>query len=151
MPNTHDAQKARNSSVQIGEALDTALEDAPLFAAYLYEHKVQCGRPTCKCATTSFRHPMWCVSFTEDGQSRTRVVPLEQVSAIREMTDAYRRFRRARSQLRTRCEELLAAVDAFGERQCRRGRTRYDKLNPTRRRGRKAPRKSSVSSKPKRK
>ena len=151
MPNTDHAQKARNVAVEIRESMEAALEEAPLFQGYLYEHKVQCGRATCKCATTAFRHPMWCVPFTEDGRSRTRVVPLEQLSAIREMTDAYRRFRHARAQLRKQCDALVAAVDAWGERQSRKGETRYHKLNPTRQRGRKGPRKPSVSSKPKRK
>ena len=105
----------------------------PQAAAYLYEHKVRCGRAACRCATTAFRHRMWCVSFTEDGRSRTRVVPEEQWAQIHDMTQAYRRFRGARSQLKRLCDQLMAAVDAFGERQCGQGKASYERLRARRR------------------
>lgn len=146
MARTENAKNTpRDTYARIGEKLNAAVEDTPLFSAYLYEHKVQCGRPTCKCANTSFRHPMWCVSFTENGRSRTRVVPIEQLSEVRDMTDAYRRFRQARSEIQKLCGELMAALDAFGERHCQEGKARYDRLRTAQ--TRKRARKSSTSRK----
>ena len=44
--------------------LDTA---DTLLDAYLYRARIKCGKPTCKCMTSNYRHESDCLSFTENG------------------------------------------------------------------------------------
>jgi len=109
--------------------VETALDRAPQFAASLYEHKIKCGKPQCKCAKSKpYRHPMWCVSFLDQGRSKTRVVPPAQRAGVEDLTRAYRRSRDARRQIQHAAQELLDAVDALGQAQCLQGYKRYTRL-----------------------
>jgi hypothetical protein len=113
---------------KIGALLAALLRRSPVFAASLYEQKVQCGKPSCKCARSDYRHRMWCVSFLEDGKSRTRVVSPPAREGVEKMTRDYRRFRQARRQIKKLCQELVAAIDAVGNARSRGGKKEYDRL-----------------------
>jgi hypothetical protein len=64
--------------------------EEPVLDAYLYVSRVRCGRRTCKCMQSSYRHEKWCLSFTEDGRSRTLTVPEAWLGRIASATRAYR-------------------------------------------------------------
>ena len=113
---------------RIGSLLGSVLARSPVFAASLYEHRSQCGRPLCKCAKGPYRHRLWCVSFVEEGRSRTRVVPKAIRPEVEKLTGDYRRFRQARRELGELVEELLAKVDAVGKARCEEGTKRYVRL-----------------------
>ena len=113
---------------QVGELFETLLGRSPLFAASLYEHRSRCGKPLCKCAKGPYRHCSWCLSFIEDGRSRTRVVPRGLRPAVERLTGDYRRFRQARRELRRLVGELGAAVEAVGRARCEAGWRRYARL-----------------------
>ena len=122
-------QKIRTLCPQIDAQIQIALDRSPLFAASLYEHKIKCGKPQCKCATIpSYRHHMWCVSFADQGRSRTRVVPQSDRPAVQDLTQAYRRFRQARRKIKDLSQQLLQAVDALGQARCQDGHKRYTRL-----------------------
>ena len=54
---------------QVSETDRIALDRRPLFAASLYEHKIKYDKPQCKCAdVASHRHPMWRLSFSDQGR-----------------------------------------------------------------------------------
>ena len=101
---------------------------SPLFPGSLYEQKSQCGKPACKCARGPYRHRQWCLSFLEEGRSRTRVVPPALRPAVAELTARYREVRRARRRLARLLAELLRKADALAEVRCREGRRRYARL-----------------------
>jgi len=82
-----DLQRAAR---QLRRRADT---NTPLLDAYLYMSRVRCGRPTCKCMRTDYRHSKWCLSFVEDGRSRTLTVPDAWLARIAKATDAYREAR----------------------------------------------------------
>jgi len=42
---------------------------------------------------SDYRHEAWCLSFTEDGRSRTLTVPQEWLRRVAEATDTYREAR----------------------------------------------------------
>jgi hypothetical protein len=67
--------------------------DEPLLDAYLYVSRVRCGRATCKCMQTGYRHEKWCLSFMENGRSRTLTVPDGWLERIAAATRAYRETR----------------------------------------------------------
>ena len=84
-----------------------------LLDAYLYVSHVRCGRAACKCMRTDYRHEKWCISFKENGRSRTLTVPQEWLPRIATATNAYRE---ARALSREFGAGLQAAADAVNER-----------------------------------
>ncbi len=121
-------QEVRRLVEEVGALAETFLGRSPLFPGSLYEQKSQCGKHACKCARGPYRHRQWCLSFLEEGRSRTRVVPPALRSAVAELAGRYREVRRARRRLAGLLAELLAQVDARGEARCREGRRRYARL-----------------------
>ena len=59
-------------------------------------------------------------------------MPEEQFAQAQDMAQAYRRFRRTRPQPKSLCDQLMAAVDAFGERQCAQRKACYECLRARR-------------------
>ena len=122
-------QRINTLYAQLGAHVETVLDRAPQFAASLYEHKIKCGKAQCKCAKIkAYRHHMWCVSFLDQGQSKTRVVPPDQRAGVEDLTRAYGRSRDARRQIQQLAHQLLDAVDALGQAQCHQGYKRYTRL-----------------------
>lgn len=122
-------QRIRTLYQQLAQPLDVVLDRQPQFAASLYEHKIKCGKPQCKCAKSkAYRHHMWCVSFLDQGRSKTRVVPPEQRARVRALTEAYRRSRDARREIKQLMQQLLDAADALGQAQRQQGYQRYQRL-----------------------
>ena len=114
---------------QLGQALEVVLDRQPLFAASLYEHKIKCGKPHCKCAKSkAYRHHMWCVSFVDQGRSKTRVVPESDRAAVQDLTQAYRRVRQARRDIQQLTQQLLETADALAQAQCQTGYRRYTRI-----------------------
>jgi formate-dependent nitrite reductase cytochrome c552 subunit len=62
---------------------------------------------------SDYRHEAWCLSFTEDGRSRTLTVPQEWLGRVAKATDAYRE---ARSRLRRVEAAARVASEALEER-----------------------------------
>jgi hypothetical protein len=89
-------QEARALYEELGGLLDTLLGRSPLLPGSLYEQKGRCGKPQCKCAQGPYRHRLWCLSFVEDGRSRTRTVPAAVRPTVAGLTAEYRRVRQAR-------------------------------------------------------
>lgn len=105
-----------------------ALDRSPLFPASLYQLKSRCGKPQCKCANTSYRHEQCCVSYVEDGASRTRTVAPDLRPEVWKMTEDYRRFRKAERDIRKALDDLTAELETIREARCEAGRRRYQHL-----------------------
>ena len=121
-------RRARAPHEEIGTLLETLLARSPLFAASLYEHKSRCGKPACRCAKGPYRHRLRCLSFLEEGRSRTRVVPKSMRRAVERLTADYRSVRRARRSLQRVLKELLAAADVVTAARAEEGKSRYARL-----------------------
>jgi len=113
---------------RLGKRIEVVHGRSALFAGSLYLHKTRCGKPDCKCADTDYRHESWCVSFIQGDASRTRVIPKGYKTEVEKMTRQYHRYRRARREMREIFEELMAQVDALGEKRCQDGSERFEKL-----------------------
>jgi len=107
---------------------EVALGRSPLFPASLYPLKSRCGKPQCKCANTSYRHEQCCVSYVEDGASRTRTVAPDLRPEVRKMTEDYRRFRKAEHDIRKALGALTAEWQRVRDARCEAGRRRYERL-----------------------
>jgi len=121
-------QEVRRLVEEVGILAEAVLDRSPLFPGSLYEQKSQCGKPACKCARGPYRHRQWCVSFLEEGRSRTRVVPPAVRPAVAGLTGRYREVRRVRRRLAGLLADLLRKADALAEGRCREGRRRYARL-----------------------
>jgi hypothetical protein len=121
-------RRARALHEDIGALLETLLARSPLFPASLYEHKSRCGKPTCRCAKGPYRHRLWCLSFVEEGRSRTRVVPKSMRRAVERLTADYRSVRRTRRTFQRLLKGLLAAVDVITAARAGEGNRRYARL-----------------------
>ena len=121
-------QEVRRLVEEVAALAEAFLGRSALFPGSLYEQKSRCGKPACKCARGPYRHRQWCLSFLEEGRSRTRVVPPALRPAVAELTARYREVRRARRRLAGLLTELLGKADALAEGRCREGRQRYARL-----------------------
>jgi len=115
---------------RIGEEMNAGLGRSSLFAGSVYTHKVRCGKPGCRCAQGDERHEMICVSYVEDGHSRTRVVPENVRVELVEMTEAYRECRKAQRQMKELFDQLLAGLHELVEERCAKGKQRFARLTP---------------------
>jgi hypothetical protein len=113
---------------EVAVLAEAFLDRSALFPGSLYEQKSRCGKPACKCARGPYRHRQWCLSFLEEGRSRTRVVPPALRPAVAELAARYREVRRARRRLAGLLADLLRKADALAEVRCREGRRRYARL-----------------------
>ena len=120
--------EVRRLVAEVAALAEAFLGRSALFPGSLYEQKSRCGKPACKCARGPYRHRQWCLSFLEEGRSRTRVVPPALRPAVAELTARYREVRRARRRLAGLLADILAKADALGEVRCREGRRRYARL-----------------------
>jgi hypothetical protein len=60
---------------------------------------------------SDYRHENCCLSFCEDGKSRTRTVPEDLLQSIHEQTAAYRTAKARRREITRSAKELLKSVD----------------------------------------
>ncbi len=95
--------------------LESLLEDVQkgtaLLDAYLYESRIRCGRPNCRCMSSEYRHSRWCLSYLQSGKSHTRTVREEALPEVRALCEHYRVLRNRRKQLLARVEQIVAALD----------------------------------------
>lgn len=59
----------------------------------------KCGRPNCWCYKKG-GHLFRRITWSENGRSRTKAIPEEDISWIQELTGNYREFQRKRRQIR---------------------------------------------------
>ena len=72
---------------------------------------VRCGKPNCWCHhEEGGGHPFRRITWTENGVSKTKAIPKEDIQWIKEVTNSYRKFRKMRRKLKKLeavCKELL--------------------------------------------
>ena len=78
--------------------------------------------------TSDYRHEAWCLSYSQDGKSRTRTVPLELLAVLRQMTLDYRQVRQARKKVEQLHKTLLKLLDSTTKQELIAGRRLYKQL-----------------------
>ena len=114
--------------VEVESLLEDVREATPLLDAYLYESRIRCGRPSCRCMSSEHRHSRWCLSYLESGKSRTRTVRKEAFPEVRALCERYRVLRSRRKQLLARVEEVVTALDRHIDVRAAAGRDRFERL-----------------------
>lgn len=77
---------------------------------YVETHR-KCGKVNCWCAKDSKGHPSCQISWSKDGKSRSKAIPKEDTTWIKEMTKNYQKWRSLRANLRKIEKELLEIID----------------------------------------
>lgn len=91
------------------------LSSHPLVKGTVYTLRRKCSKPSCRCARGE-RHATVVLTASIGGKTRLWTIPQERIEEIRERTEHYRRFRKARAAFLKRCSqrqaETLRLLDA---------------------------------------
>jgi hypothetical protein len=87
---------------------------SPLWKGNVYVMHRRCGRPNCRCVEGELHR---AVVLSDRSGNRPRTIPLndKNVDEFRRMTEAYSRFRYARSRVIKIAKRIVQIVDALGE------------------------------------
>jgi len=103
-------------------------QGGPLLDAYLYQTHIRCGKSTCRCMSSDYRHRLWCLSYVTDHRSHTRTIPAGTVPEVRALCEQYRRLRTYRKRMLSLAEEVATAVDQHVEQHATEGWQRFEAL-----------------------
>ena len=112
---------------QIQELLETFLAREPLLPGSLYTLRRRCGKPTCHCAQGEL-HASTVLSYRGQGRPQNISPAPEHIPAVRQLTDEYRRFRQARTQLLRLQRQLLTLIDRLEAARVQAGQQRFEQL-----------------------
>ena len=70
----------------------------PMVKGSLYQMQRKCGKPNCRCAEGQ-PHGSMVLSWSEGGRTRLLSVPEKRLDELRQQTEQYQRFRKARARL----------------------------------------------------
>ncbi len=119
----------RDLQQQLSTTLETFLGREPLLPGSVYTLRRRCGKPTCRCARGEL-HASTVLAYRGQGGPRNLIPAAEQVPALRELTDAYRRFRQGRTQLLRLVRQILTQIDRIEAVRVEEGGRRFQKLRP---------------------
>jgi hypothetical protein len=81
-----------------------------LIKGNVYELARKCGKPNCLC-TRGELHRSMVLTWSEEGKSRLRSIPLGRVDEVKKKSEEYLRLRRARARVTEIGREILALMD----------------------------------------
>lgn len=86
---------------KIADTISRLSEDIPMLPGCFGVVSVKCGKDYCWCATSDKGHLYHRITWTENGKSRTKLIPEDDILWIKEVTQNYRRFRKRRRELKS--------------------------------------------------
>ncbi|MEK7722544.1 MAG: DUF6788 family protein [Elusimicrobiota bacterium] len=99
------------------QAFSPFLGSSPMTRGTLYRLRRKCSKPNCRCARGEL-HSSLVLTASVCGKTKLWTVSGEQAERLRESTEEYRRFHRARSRFlkdwARRKNEILRVIDAIG-------------------------------------
>jgi hypothetical protein len=99
---------------RLEQVLAPAFSRAPLVKGNVYQNARRCGKPHCRC-TRGQLHRNMVLTWSEHGRHYLRALPPDQVAAIREKSEEYLRFRRARAEVTLILKKILTVLDRIQE------------------------------------
>ena len=98
--------------------LGVFLSDHPLVRGTVYTLRRKCSKPSCRCAQGE-RHASVVLTANIKGKTQLWTIAQDRVEELRERTEAYRQFRKARAsflkQWGQRQAAMLRMIDAIGK------------------------------------
>ncbi len=120
-------QQLRELQQQLPSLLETFLGREPLLPGSLYTLRRRCGKPTCHCAQGE-PHASTVLSYRGQGRPQNITPPPEQIPAVQKLTDDYRQFRQARTQLLRLQRQVLKLIEGIEAARVQEGERRFQKL-----------------------
>ena len=128
---SHDLSSFRRQLLELQQQLPVLLESflgrEPLLPGSMYTLRRRCGKPTCHCARGEL-HASTVLSYRGQGRPQNITPPPEQVSAVQRLTDDYRQFRRARTQLLRLQRQVVDLINGIEAVRVQEGERRFQKL-----------------------
>jgi hypothetical protein len=107
--------------------LEPFLGREPLLPGSLYTLRRRCGKPSCHCAQGEL-HASTVLSYRGQGRPQSITPPPEHLDAVRKLTEQYRRFRQARTQLLRLQRQVLGLIDRLEALRIQEGQRQFQKL-----------------------
>ena len=103
-------QALRELLADLEKSLGVAFGRAPTVKGNVYELARKCGKPTCACARGELHRSM-VLTWSQEGKSKLFSIPPERLSELREKSEEYLRFRRARARVTEIGKKILGVMD----------------------------------------
>ena len=103
-------KQLQESQGEVTDLLRLVKQRPPLIRGSVYQLRRKCGKGTCRCQEGHL-HESWVLSVPEKGRKCMRAVPKGKRLQWQQMTDRYRRYRRARAHLVKLFAQILKLVD----------------------------------------
>jgi len=103
-------KQLQDSQREIADLLRLLKQRPSLIRGSVYPLRRKCGKATCRCQEGHL-HESWVLSVPDEGRKRMRAVPKGKRLKWQQMTDRYRRYRRARARLVKLFSEILKQAD----------------------------------------
>ncbi len=100
----------REALRDLESTLECVFERTPLLKGNVCELARQCGKPSCAC-TRGKLHRSMVLSWSEEGKTRLIAIPAERLDVVREKSERYLQFRRARARVTKLYRQILKLVD----------------------------------------
>lgn len=110
MDSSQIRKRLLESQRELSDLLRVLKQRPPLVRGSVYALRRKCGKSSCRCQEGHL-HESWVLSVPEKGRKRLRVVPKGKRMSWSQMSERYRRFRRARARLVKLFAEILTLVD----------------------------------------
>jgi hypothetical protein len=98
--------------------LGVFLSDQPLVRGTVYTLRRKCSKPSCRCVQGE-RHSSIVLTANINGRTRLWTIDKDRIEEVRERTEAYRQYRKARATFLKQCAQRQAAmvrlIDAIGK------------------------------------
>jgi hypothetical protein len=103
-------QELRRLMADLERSMEVVFGRTPLIKGTVYEMARKCGKPSCSC-TRGQLHKSLVLSWSQQGKTRLKSIPAENLAELRRKSEEYLRFRRARAQLSVVHKQMLEVID----------------------------------------
>ncbi len=95
---------------EVQDLVPVLLARQPMVKGSVYRLERKCGKPTCACGSGK-PHGSMVLSWSEAGRTRLRSIPAQRLNRLRQLTERYQRFRKARARLTQINKAMLDVVN----------------------------------------
>ena len=104
-----------NVKKMITELIERIIQIKAIIPGTYKEVYRKCGKSYCWCAQKEKGHPFKRITWSENGKTRTKAIPDEDIAWIKEMTANYKIFRLNRQKLREYEQRIHKLLDKYEE------------------------------------
>ena len=122
------SKKIDDINTSSSDLLKILESEKTILDAYLYTSRVRCGKKTCRCMISDYRHESLCLSYREDGKSKTKSISDEISAEINSMTECYKKIRDRKKALQKDIDTIFKTIEVEVNKSIKCGRKRLEKI-----------------------